>query len=352
MPRTVGSSTLSLRSRELLKETIQAYIETGRPVGSRFLSKRGKTMLSAATIRNIMSDLEAEGFLQQPHNSAGRLPTDKGYRFYVDSLMEKRRLSASEKEHIQASMEKESGEGLENLMEGTTRLLADLSDSVGIVLAPTLSKTVLQHIHFLKMGESRVLAIIIGKSGVVQNRLVRVEEEISQEELERAGQFLTREFSGKTLKGIRAELDTLLKEDRSFFDPWWKKLPALCAQSFQEDGPQDVYLEGATRMLARPEFCEISRVRALFETFEHRKELLRILSECIRDETSGVRILIGRETGLAGMPGCALITSPYVFDNHIAGSLGILAPSRIEYGKTVPLVDYIARLFGTFLRQS
>lgn len=352
MQHVVGTANLSVRSCELLKETIQAYIETGHPVGSRFLSKRSKSRLSAATIRNIMFDLEEAGFLHQPHNSAGRLPTDKGYRFYVDSLMEKRRLSASEKEHIQASMEKESNDGFTRLMEGTSRLLANLANNVGIVIAPTISKAILQHIHFLKLGDHRILAIIIGKTGIVQNKLVRIEEEISQDELERASQFLTCEFAGKTLPVIQTELERMLHEDRSFYSPWWTKLSILCARCFQEDCPQGIYLDGAAKIMSHPEFCDMSRVRALFETFEHRSELVRILSECIKDESSGVRILIGKETGLSGMPNCALITSPYIYDNRVAGSLGILGPSRIEYGKTVSLVDYVARLFSSILSHS
>ncbi len=350
---TIPTPALSGRDCDLLKETIQAYIQTGRPVGSRFLSKKSKSRLSAATIRNIMSDLEDAGFLHQPHNSAGRVPTDKGYRFYVDALMEKRRLTESEKERIQTGMEKESGNGLENLMDYTSRLLARLSDNVGIVLAPSLSKIVMQQIHFLKLAPNRVMVVIVGKSGIVQSRIVSTEEEISQEEMDRIGRFLTREFADRTLFAIRKELEQLLLEEHSFYETWWKKMPMLCFRSLQEEEVQHgIYMDGTVRMMNHPEFFDRSRVYALLETFEHRSELIRIVSQCVEEESEGVRVRIGGETGLPGMQNCTLITCPYVYDDCVVGSLSILGPTRIEYGKAVSLVDFVARLFGTMMNHS
>lgn len=350
--KTEKISSLPGRSCELLKEIIQAYIETGYPIGSRFLSKRSRCGLSAASIRNVMADLEEAGYLHQPHNSAGRLPTDKGYRFYVDTLMEKRHLPDSEQDRIQVGMQKESVEGPDKLMDYTSRLLSRLSDNVGIVLAPSLSKTVLQHIHFLRLTANRVLAIIVGNSGLVQNRIVCVVEDFSQDELDRAGQFLSREFAEKTLPVIRKELEQILSEERSCYDPWWKKLPALCAQSFQEESPHAIYIDGTTRLIRHPEFSDMSRVRDLFETFEHREELVGIISQCIKDESCGVHIWIGKEMGISGIQDCALITSSYQYGKCPAGSIGILGPTRLEYSKAVCLVDFIARLFGTILSHS
>lgn len=352
-PLSMSDATnLDLRSREILREVIQTYISTGRAVGSRALSKRSRSRLGAASIRNIMADLEEAGYLQQPHFSAGRVPTDKGYRFYVDTLMEKRRLTPGELERIHSSLGREPIESFEGLMETTSHLLSTFSNNVGIVLAPTISKTVLQHVQFLRLGEGRILAVLVGRSGIVQNKVIRLEDNISQEDLDRAGRYLTEEFSGKTLPVIRAELQQLLTQERVAYQKWLRHASLLCDKTFDNDTHQLLVLDGTSNIMNQPEFADMNRVRALFETFEHRHKLIRIISECIRDDNSGVRILIGKETGLSGMQDCTLITSPYVYQNRVAGSLGILGPTRIEYGKTITLVDYVARLFGSILSQT
>jgi heat-inducible transcriptional repressor len=345
--------SLDTRSREILKEIIHAYISTGRAVGSRVISKKSRSHLGAASIRNIMSDLEEAGYLKQPHHSAGRVPTDKGYRFYVDSLMEKRRLSPAEVGKINETLASQRIQSFEGLMEKTSHLLSTFSNNVGIVLAPAISHTMLQHIQFLKLSSGRILTVLVGKSGVVQNKVIRVEDEISQEDLDRAGRYLTEEYSGKTLPVIRAELQRLLAQERAHYDRMLRQISLFYERAFDEmQSSQNMYLDGASNIINQPEFADAARMRVLFETFEQRDKLIRIISECIRDEASGVRILIGRETGIPSMQDCTIITSPYIYESRIAGSLGVLGPTRLEYGKNITLVDYVARLFGSILSQA
>jgi heat-inducible transcriptional repressor len=348
-----GSISLDVRSQEILKEVIRTYISTGRAVGSRAISKKSSSHLGAASIRNIMADLEEAGYLQQPHHSAGRIPTDKGYRLYVDSLVEKRRLTPSEVGRIHETLGSQRIGSFEGLMEKTSHLLSSFSNNVGIVLAPSISMTVLQDIQFLKLSSGRILAILVGKSGVVQNKVIRIEDDISQEDLDRAGRYLTEEYSGKTLPVIRTELQRLLVQERAQYDRMLKQISLFYASAFEGDNPsQAIYMDGASNIISQPEFADNNRMRILFETFEHRGKLIRIISECIRDETSGVRIIIGKETGIPSMQDCTLIASPYSFDSHVAGSLGILGPTRLEYGKNIMLVDYVARLFGSILSKA
>ena len=349
----VGPLTLDLRSREILREIIRTYISTGRAVGSRSISKKSKSHLGAASIRNIMADLEEAGYLRQPHHSAGRIPTDKGYRLYVDSLMEKRQLTSNEVGRIHETLVPQRSDSFEGLMEKTSHLLSTFSNNVGIVLAPSISMTVLHHIQFLKLSSNRILTVLVGKSGVVQNKVIRIEDDISQEDLDRAGRYLTEEYGGKTLPVIRTELQRLLAQERAQYDRMLKQISQFYATAFEgENASQAIYLDGASNIISQPEFADSTRIRVLFETFEHRDKLIRIISECIRDETSGVRILIGKETGIPSMQDCTLIASPYTFDSQVAGSLGILGPTRLEYGKNIMLVDYVARLFGNLLSRT
>jgi heat-inducible transcriptional repressor len=344
------SFELDERAREILQWAISTYVATGRPVGSRNLAKRSREHLSAATVRNIMADLEEMGYLKQPHASAGRVPTDKGYRLYVDFMLERKEISPKDREVVDRILRPD--DSAEHLMVRTSQLLSQVSRNIGIVISPPISQVALQHIQFIKLADNRILVILVSRSGIVQNRIIHLDEDYSQGELDQAARYLTDSFKDKTLLEIKAALVQMIGQERALYDKFMQRVIKLSSQTFAEtmDHVQaEIYLDGAANLIRTPEFSDINRMRALLETIEQKSRLALLLSRCIRADTEEVRIAIGAENSLAGIEDCTLITSRYVVDEKTQGSLGILGPTRMEYGRAISLVDYVARLFGRVL---
>lgn len=338
---------LNDRSKDILKAVIQTYVETGSPVGSRYMSRRNKYGLSAASIRNIMADLEEAGYLTHPHTSAGRVPTDKGYRFYVDSLMDKKALSATEIGRIHRGLQVD--DTTENLMVRTSHVLAQVSGNIGIVVSPPITRVILQRIEFLKLPDGKILVILVSHSGLVQDKVIRLSEELSQPELDRAACYLMEKFSGKSLLEIRAEIIRLMSQEKALYDRLLQNVILLSNRGLYEEANSEIYVDGTSRLAEKPEFCTIGRMRELFETFEQKQALVKIISECIRDDALGARIVIGSENRYPGLRKFSIVASPYHCDDRVMGTLGIVGPTRLEYGKAVPVVEYVANLFGQIL---
>jgi heat-inducible transcriptional repressor len=341
---------LDERSREILQWVISTFVTTGKPVGSRRIARRSREHLSAATVRNIMADLEEMGYLSQPHTSAGRLPTDKAYRAYVDCMLQRHEISSRDRALIDSTLAHE--DSAEHLMERTSKVLSQVSNSLGIVMSPPISRVALEHIQFLRLSEGRILVVLISRAGTVQNRVVRPDETFSQAELDQAANYISEHFKGRTLQEIRPRIIQTLQEERARCDQLTHRVLQLSTHAFAataDDPPADVYLDGAANLIKRPEFSDVNRMRALFETMEQRSKLAALLSRCIEGDSQEVRITIGAENSFPGIEDCTLITSPYVVDERIQGSLGILGPTRMEYGKAISLVEYVARLFGRVL---
>jgi heat-inducible transcriptional repressor len=348
----VSNSPVSLdeRSREILQWVISTFVATGQPVGSRTLARRSGEHLSAATIRNVMADLEEMGYLRQPHPSAGRIPTDKGYRLYVDTMLDKREISAGERLLIDRSLMSE--ENPDQLMARTSHVLSHVSQNLGIVVSPPISKVALQHIQFIRLSEDRILVVMVSRAGTVQNRIIHPIEEYTQIELDQAARYIVEHFKEKTLAEIRSLLSTMIGEERALYDQFVRRVIMLSSQTFSEEteeGAPEVYLDGASNLFRNPEFSDIARMRALFEMIEQKSRLASLISECIRGDTQEVRITIGSENAFPGIEDCTLIASRYTVDEKTIGSLGILGPTRIEYAKAISLVEYVARLFGQVL---
>jgi heat-inducible transcriptional repressor len=344
------SLALDERSREILQWVISTFVATGKPVGSRKIARRSREHLSAATVRNIMADLEEMGYLSQPHTSAGRLPTDKAYRAYVDCMLLRHEISPRDRALIDSTLTGE--DSAEHLMERTSKILSQVSNSLGIVMSPPISRVALEHIQFLRLSEGRILVVLISKAGTVQNRVIRSDENFSQAELDQAGNFISERFKGRTLQEIRPRVIQMLHDGRAEWDQLTHRALRLSTQAFKEgtdDSPAEVYLDGAANLIRRPEFSDVNRMRLLFETIEQRSKLAALLSRCIEGDSQEVRITIGAENSFPGIEDCTLITSPYLVDERIQGSLGILGPTRMEYGKAISLVEYVARLFGRVL---
>jgi len=338
------------RTREILHWVVSTHILTGKPVGSRNVARHTSEHLSAATVRSIMADLEKMGYLNQPHASAGRIPTDKAYRFYVDFLMKRRAISAHDRELIDRDLKLD--DSTEHFMERTSQVLSRISKNVGIVLSPPISGVALRHIHFIKLNDRRILVILVSSSGIVQNRIINYLEEITQTELDQAARYIGDNFKNRTLFEIRLQILRMLRKEQALYDKFIQRVITLSTRSFTEvesEADAQIYLDGASNLINNPEFTDINKMKLLFETIEEKNRLAALISRCIEGDTQEVRIMIGAENALPGIEDCTLITSRYVVDENTKGSLGILGPTRMEYAHAIALVDYVARLFGRVL---
>ncbi len=351
------------RARFVLSAIIKEHLGTGEPVGSRTISERcaGAAGWSAPTIRNVMAELEEAGLVEQPHTSAGRIPTDTGYRYYVDHMLGDTRLSKADATAIDSLFGvQQQGEGVmtapNRLMEKISHLLSELSENVGIVISPSLADNRLQHIEFVQLSDNRILVVLVLAPNIIQNKIIRIDETLTQDELERTARYLNVEFSGKNLQAIRAEILKLMRAEKALYDRLLRNAMLLCERSLEgeEAATGEVYVDGASNILVKPEFADIERLRELFRTLEEKTRLVNILSECIaRDRVHGdVRFQIGRELTTPAMQHCALITAHYrIGTGAIAGTLGVVGPMRIEYERMMAVVGYVSQVFERMLRE-
>ena len=361
MPRR--SSTLNTadknvpdsRGQAVLAAIIKEHLVTGEAVGSRVLSDRFEHAAgwSSATIRNLMSELEEWGLVEQPHTSAGRVPTDKGYRYYVDHMLGEARLSETDLKAIDDLLYAgalDSGRGPDRLMERASHALSALSDNVGIVISPSLAENCLKHIKFVQLADKRILVVLVSSFNIIHNKIIRIDETLAQDELDHTARYLNTEFSGKSLLAIRAKILELMREEKSLYDRLLRNAIMLCDMSLEGEAVEspNVYVDGASNILAKSDFVDIERMRELFRTFEEKSRLIRILNECIsRDPATpgNVHIVIGREHLVPSMQNCALITAPYrIRDDEGIGTIGVVGPMRIEYSRMMAMVNYMARL--------
>jgi heat-inducible transcriptional repressor len=344
------------RAEAVLSAVIKEHLVTGDAVGSRVLSERFSNSAgwSSATIRNVMSELEEAGLVEQPHTSAGRVPTDKGYRYYVDNLLEEGRLSRADLRAIERVFPysvHDDGTSSERIMEKMSHALSELTENVGIVISPSLAENRLNHIEFIQLSEKRILVVLVTTSNTIHNKIIRLEDNLTQDELERTARYLNTEYCGKSLVAIRAEILELMSEEKALYDRLLRNAILLCDMSLdgEESANADVYVDGASNILSKPDFVDFDRMRELFRTFEAKSRLIKILNECVaRDNFANagdVHVLIGREHAIPSMHNCALITAPYrLGSNELLGTLGVVGPMRIEYSRIMAMVNYMARL--------
>jgi heat-inducible transcriptional repressor len=343
MPET----ELDRRDREILREIIRSFIETGEPVGSRTIAKVHPEGLSPASIRNIMADLEEAGYLMQPHTSAGRVPTDRGYRYYVDSLLTGIELPRSDRAKIAEVIRKPGS--LPEALEEISRLISRLTHQVGFVVSPDHTRAVLRHLEFVALGPHRILAILVDRAGVIHNRIARTSEDFSQEDLDRIGRYLVTEYQGKTLPEIREALLAKMKEEKAAFDTLLAQAISLGAQIMEpaEEAGKQVYVKGTSNILNEENFADIDEMRKIFETFEARGKMVKILDEV--SDSEGLRIVIGSEHPDPSLAHLSLVASPYKMGDRPAGVLGVLGPTRMEYARAIAFVDYISKLLSKIL---
>src|SRR5919205_2286476 len=359
MPRRASNlqstekGVLDSRAEILLAALIKEHLVTGEAVGSRVLSDRFSHGYgwSPATIRNVMSDLEEAGFVEQPHTSAGRVPTDKGYRYYVDNMLGEARLSRTDLKAIDHLFESiDAGSSPDRLMETASHVLSALSQNVGIVVSPSLADNRLNHIEFVLLPDKRILVVLVSTANIIHNKVIRTADEFTQDDLDRTARYLNTEFSGKSLLAIRAEIVDLMKEEKALYDRLLQNAVLLCERSLEgeEGGGGDVYIDGTSNILTKPDFVDIERMHDLFRTFEEKSHLIKILNECVHEAASfpgDVHVVIGREHPASSMQNCALITAPYrVGSVDNVGTLSVVGPMRIEYARIMAMVNYMARL--------
>ena len=346
-------TALDSRAEVLLAALIKEHLITGEAVGSRVLSDRFAHGYgwSPATIRNVMSDLEEAGFVEQPHTSAGRVPTDMGYRYYVDNILGEARLSRSDLKAIeQLFTPNDTGSSPDRLMETASHVLSELSQNVGIVVSPSLADNRLNHIEFVLLPDKRILVVLVSTANIIHNKVIRVTDELTQDDLNRTARYLNTEFSGKSLLAIRTEIVELMKEEKALYDRLLQNAVLLCERSLEgeEGGGADVYIDGTSNILTKPDFVDIERMHDLFRTFEEKSRLIKILNECVHDAANypgDVHVVIGREHPASSMQNCTLITAPYrVGSADNVGTLSVVGPMRIEYARIMAMVNYMARL--------
>lgn len=352
-----------IRGQTILSAIIGEHLLTGEPVGSKILAERfSKTLgISSATIRNVMSDLEDAGFLEQPHTSAGRVPTDKGYRFYVDNLLGILSLSGEDLRLIENEFdfrEINAPESSDLLMQRVSQLLSALSNNVGIVVSPSLAQDSLQHIKFVNLSDNRILVVMISAPHIVHHKIIRAKENFTQNELDRTAQYLNIEFGGKSLAVIRTEILRLMHEEKALFDKSLQTAIILCSQSLESESAKtgEIYINGASNILAKPDFTSFEKLRELLQTIEEKSKLVQILNEClVRDAilpNGNVQVVIGSENMASSLHNCTLITAPYRHGNSTAiGTLSVLGPTRIEYARTIAIVGYIAKMLEKMMRK-
>lgn len=338
------------RRQAVLTSVIESYLVTGEPVGSHAISERFERAAGwkSATIRNVMSELEEIGLLEQPHTSAGRIPTDRGYRYYVDNMLDSTQLSENDLTAIESiSSGAEITARPDRLMERASHVLSELSENVGIVVWPSLSDNRLKQIRFMKLPDSRILVVLVSTTNIVHDKVITIDEEINQDELNRTARYLNAEFEGKTLVAIRAEIIAMMKQEKALYDSVVRNAILLCERSLQDEDTEtaEVFLDGASNILAKPEFSRAENIRDLFRTFEEKSRLVKILNECVADDSreGAVKVLIGHENLASSLQHCAVITTSYRLGSDLTGTLGVVGPTRIEYGRMMAVVNYLGR---------
>jgi len=337
---------LNKRFREVLELIIMDYICSAEPVGSRTICKRYGIQLSPATVRNVMADLEDLGFLWQPHASAGRIPTDKAFRFYVDKILDVQSLNQTEREKIRREY-RISQYDIPEMMRETSRILSGLSNYAGVILTPKMASTIFKHIQFIRLSVDQILVIFVTSTGAVQNRIIQMENNLSQDELDRISRYLNEMLEGLTLAQVRRRILKEMEGERIAYDNLMKQALKLGHRAFNRQEEKELYIDGKMNILDEPEFADVEKMKSLFRAFEEKSFLITLLDKCLAGE--GVQITIGSESEFSEMEGCSLISAPYGRLDRTSGILGILGPRRMNYSRVISLVEYTAQLLTEIL---
>lgn len=337
---------LDARTGELLKLLVERYILDGEPVGSRTLSRMAGLSLSSATIRNIMSDLDDLGLVSSPHTSAGRVPTVRGYRYFIDSLLAPEPLSDRDRQEITREL-MPRGQG-SDLLQAASGMLSTLSRLAAVVTVPRRNLAVLRRIEFLPLSDRRVLAILVVNQSEVQNRVLHTDRDYGADELERYATVINQHFTGQDLNQLRQTLHDDVVTTKGRVDQTLKGAVAMAEQALASgEVRQDYVLAGGANLMAFQELGDVQRLRGLFDALDSKRDLLTLFDQCLGAD--GLQIYIGSESGYRVLDECSVVTAPYVVDGEVAGVLGVIGPTRMAYSKIIPLVSETARRLGESL---
>ena len=343
------NETAATRIKNILQTVIIQYIYAGEPVGSGMVSKRHIPRLSPATIRHIMSEMEEMGYLMQPHASAGRIPTDKGFRFYVDSILKIKELPQAEREKINARCQR--SQEIENIMSDASSIMSSLSNCMGVVLAPRFDNVFIKHIEFIRLGRTQVMMLLVSNSATVQNYIVRIEEDLKQHDLERMSAYLNSIAKGLTLRKLKKKIIEEMRKEKTLYDRLMAKALKLSKAALDEGKNRNagnIYVEGKANIFDQPVFIEdAEKMKLLFKTFEEKSVLVKVLDKAM--DANGVQIFIGPESGFDEIRECSVVTAPYSNNGNIFGTLGIIGPMRMNYSRVIPLVNYTADLLSDIM---
>lgn len=344
---TTSLAELDARSRDIFRELVEAYLDTGEPVGSRTLSKRSALNLSPASIRNTLADLASAGLLSAPHTSAGRLPTHAGLRLFVDGLLQIGDLDSGDRKQIDDRVAA-VGRRTEDVLSEASTLLSGLAGGAGLVAA-TASEAALRHVEFVALSPGEVLAVLVSENGSVENRLMRAPVGMPPAALIEAGNFLSARLRGRTLAEALSEIQIEITERRAQLDEAASELVRQGVADWTGPETRQLIVRGQARLLESVQAVEdIERIRMLFDDIERKEGLLALLDEARAGQ--GVRLFIGSENPLFSLSGSSVIVSPYRnSDNRIIGAIGVIGPTRLNYARVIPLVDYTAQVVGRLL---
>ena len=342
-------NSLDTRSRTILKEIIRVHVDTGEPVSSRALFKSNRFELSPASIRNIMADLTDGGYLIQPHTSAGRIPTDRAYRLYIDELMRHRKVAADVREQVDSDLAS-AGSDVRRLFQAASRLLARLSGEVGFVVAPDALHTVVRSLRFLSVAPGKILAIQVNEPDVVLSQIIETDVEYSTSELERISERITREFCGRTLHEVRRRMLRVMGEERDACDRMLSAAFALGGQALERRETEErVYFDGTSRLLDKPEFADVDSLKKVFRTFEEKARLLDLVTRYL--DSKGTCVVLGSEGGLTTDPRLSTVLTSYGTGETLTGMLGVIGPARREYPRVIPVVELLGRALSDRLER-
>ena len=342
---------LNERAGLILRALVQSYIHDGQPVGSRTLAKSTDLSLSPASIRNVMSDLEELGFIAAPHTSAGRIPTPRGYRFFVDTLLKMQEAQGAGISDLQKQILVDDTGDARELASSVSSLLSSMTEMAGLVTLPRASHVVLRQVEFLPISNHRVLAILVVNDHEVQNRILHLDREYSESELKRAANYLNKTYAGKELNKVRDLVIEEMRLTQRSMNQLMIDTISIAQQALTIDTPaQEYVMAGEAQLMNFHELSDIDKLKQLFEAFNQKREMLGLLDQSI--VANGVKIFIGEESGYQLLGDCSIVTAPYRVDDEIVGVLGVIGPTRMAYERVIPIVDVTAKLVGAALKSA
>lgn len=347
MSERSSNDALNERAQHLLRVLVETYIQEGKPVGSRTLLGAAGLDLSPATIRNVMADLEDLGLVYSPHASAGRIPTVKGYRLFIDTMLKVKPLNPAVIERLKERLHRDLTPN--SLVEAASDMLSGITQLAGVVTMPRQAHASLRRIEFLELSENRVLAILVMNQQEVQNRIIRLDRTYSASELQQAANYLNEKFAGRGLAEVRGDLLQELDAVREDMNRMMRSAIELGEKAFAPESQTraDFVVVGQTNLMGYEPFSNVDKLRQLFNAFSAKRDILHLLDRCIC--ANGVQIFIGQESGYQVLDECSVVSAPYSVEGEVIGVLGVIGPTRMQYDRVIPIVDITAKLLGAAL---